>query len=81
MTEFGISIEPSKANGGDQTGSKEKNLSSLLPPLATELHEACRNFDSALLKRLLEEGADPNVRDGDGRAPIHVLLEDGMLPN
>ena len=48
------------------------------PPSATEvaayagLHRAAHDGDVAAIRRLLADGADPEVRDGNRRTPLHV---------
>lgn len=37
------------------------------------LHMACRKGNSKLLKLFLECGADPAIRDGSGRTPLHIV--------
>jgi ankyrin repeat protein len=38
----------------------------------TGLHAAAARGDAAEIRRLLAQGADPNVRDGHGRTSLHV---------
>ncbi len=38
----------------------------------TELHQAISRGDRAAWKRLLQEGADVNVRNADGNTPLHL---------
>lgn len=37
------------------------------------LHDACRNENITLAKQLLNSGADPNLLDHSGNAPIHLI--------
>jgi ankyrin repeat protein len=43
----------------------------------TLLHVAVAEDQAAIVRLLLERGADPNVRNGDGRRPIHDCFELG----
>jgi len=59
----------------------------------TELHDAARKGDVRRVKKLLEKGADPDVKDELGHTPLHLaallghveivkmLLEHGANPN
>lgn len=37
------------------------------------LHMACRRDNNPLLKVFLSSGADPTLRDGSGRTPLHIV--------
>ena len=37
----------------------------------TTLHEAVKDSEFGIVTALLEQGTDPNIRDGMGRAPLH----------
>ncbi len=59
-------------------------------PETTPLHEAAKAGNIAELRRLLKEGANPNVQDAELNTPLHkalsakatwVLLEAGADPN
>lgn len=38
----------------------------------TELHIAAQKYDTDAMRRLLENGADPNVQDEAGRTPLYI---------
>jgi len=38
----------------------------------TPLHHACRRGNAEIVEALLHEGADPQVRDNDGKLPSYV---------
>lgn len=42
---------------------------------SSPLHQAAKNNDAVVIKRLLDEGADKDARDGDGFTPLHVAGE------
>jgi uncharacterized protein len=52
------------ANQNDGVNSKEGT---------SALHEAARNGQLDLVKHLIDLGADPNLRDGDGLKPVDVI--------
>jgi hypothetical protein len=52
------------ANQNDGVNSKEGT---------SALHEAARSGQLDLVKHLLDLGADPNLRDGDGLKPVDVI--------
>jgi ankyrin repeat protein len=41
----------------------------------TPFHFACRKGDNALIRYLLDQGANPTVVDRDGYTPLHYLCE------
>ncbi len=54
----------------------------LLPPQnagESALHQAARTGDIALLQSQLQQGADPNLRDRQGRTPLMYAVEHGQL--
>jgi ankyrin repeat protein len=42
--------------------------------MSGKLHEAIMNGDLALAKLLLEQGADPNEKNADGKTPLHLAV-------
>ncbi len=81
----------------DLRGAKKALLDGADPSLldlcqgrSSALHIACKNDDVALMKLLLENGANVNGTDRTGRTPLHyattayaaqLLLSKGALPN
>ena len=59
-----FSFHTGYGNTNDGVNSKEGT---------SALHEAARNGQLDLVKHLIELGADPNLKDGDGQKPIDVL--------
>jgi ankyrin repeat protein len=59
-----FSFHTGYGNSNDGVNSKEGT---------SPLHEAARNGQLDLVKHLLELGADPNLKDGEGLKPIDVL--------
>jgi ankyrin repeat protein len=43
----------------------------------TPLHAAAYNGNASAVKCLLEEGADVELKDGDGAQPIHLASSEG----
>jgi ankyrin repeat protein len=50
---------------------------SLMAGRQTPLHRACRDGSSALISTPIECGADANVGDCDGKAPLLCVLCNG----
>ncbi|KAK3089066.1 hypothetical protein FSP39_000510 [Pinctada imbricata] len=44
----------------------------------TSLHVACQNGDGEKIKFLLENNADPNIKDDLGRSPLYTLLDNNQ---
>jgi ankyrin repeat protein len=59
-----FSFHTGYGNTNDGVNSKEGT---------TALHEAARNGQVDLVKHLIELGADPNLKDGDGLKPVDVI--------
>jgi len=59
-----FSFRTGYANQNDGVNSKEGT---------SALHEAARNGQLDLVKHLMDLGADPNLRDGDGLKPVDVI--------
>ena len=59
-----FSFHTGYGNSNDGVNSKEGT---------SPLHEAARNGQLDLVKHLIELGADPNLKDGDGLKPVDVL--------
>lgn len=49
------------------------------PKYATPLHYAARARRTSLVKYLLNSGADPDIRDSEGRLPVDFAAESGSL--
>jgi ankyrin repeat protein len=47
------------------------------PSAHTPLHEAAYNGDTALVRVLLERGADRSLRTGDGQTPLEIATQQG----
>jgi ankyrin repeat protein len=47
------------------------------PTAHTPLHEAAYNGDVALVRLLLERGADPSLRTGEGQTPLEIATQQG----
>jgi len=59
-----FSFHTGYGNANDGVNSKEGT---------SPLHEAARNGQVDLVKHLIDLGADPNLKDGDGLKPVDVL--------
>jgi ankyrin repeat protein len=59
-----FSFHTGYGNSNDGVNSKEGT---------SPLHEAARNGQLDLVRHLLDLGADPNLKDGDGLKPVDVL--------
>lgn len=59
-----FSFHTGYGNSNDGVNSKEGT---------SPIHEAARNGNLDLVKHLIELGADPNLKDGDGLKPVDVL--------
>ena len=59
-----FSFRTGYANQNDGVNSKEGT---------SALHEAARNRQLDLVKHLIDIGADPDLRDGDGLKPVDVI--------
>jgi uncharacterized protein len=59
-----FSFQTGYANTNNGVNSKEGT---------SPIHEAARNGNLELVKRLIDLGADPNLKDGDGLKPVDVL--------
>lgn len=49
------------------------------PMTKTPLHKAARSGNLALLRTQLQLGADPNIRDSEGRTPLMDAVSSGQL--
>ena len=54
-------------------------LSGAVPPDDRALLDATKRSDVAAVRTLLEEGADPNVAQGDGLSALHLAAQEGNL--
>ena len=54
-------------------------LSGAVPPDDKALLDATKRGDVAAVRTLLEEGADPNVAQGDGLSALHLAAQKGNL--
>merc|ERR1712137_235268 len=46
----------------------------------TPLHDASRRGDLEVVKKLLRHSANPNAKNSLGETPLHLVVEQGMLP-
>ncbi len=54
-------------------------LAGAIPPADSPLLEATKRGDVAAVRSLLEEGADPNVAQGDGLTALHLAAQEGNI--
>ena len=54
---------------------EDRALAGILDGRGAPLHEAAREGHADNVDRLLEAGADPRQRDGDGKTPRDLALE------
>ena len=54
-------------------------LTGAVAPDDKALLDATRRGDAAAVRTLLEEGADPNVAQGDGLSALHLAAQEGNL--
>lgn len=45
----------------------------------TPLHHACLKYQHGLAGKLLEKGANPNIFDAEGKAPLHRAIENSYM--
>lgn len=60
-------------------GMLTKILSILFKPKATELHQAAKKGDPAVIKRLLDDGAKINAKDEYGFTSLHIAAYYGHI--
>ena len=70
-----------RAEGGKRTGELlvRRRSSLLVPQHQSELIKAAAKGDVAVMRKLLENGADPLAGDYDRRCPLHLASEEGHL--
>ncbi|NTA19302.1 ankyrin repeat domain-containing protein [Agrobacterium tumefaciens] len=52
---------------------------SLVMPSQSSMHQAVRADDLAAVRKLVDDGSDPNVQDGLGRTPLTLALQFGRF--
>src|ERR1039458_9337336 len=66
-----LDIDPELVNAGTDLHRRERSSDAFTMPL---IHLAIAEAKMDVLRLLIERGADLNVRNGDGRLPLHDCL-------
>jgi ankyrin repeat protein len=74
MNELVAAIRAGAAAEAARILDREPSLVETLTDDRSPLHEAVAANQPAIVRLLLERGADPDTRDGDGRLPLHDCI-------